>query len=70
MYLFSNLLKRNPTIFNAANVGRPHLESSDDAQLGLHQTVRRGNERLGRKAHQVLKFKFKLMQFVVKALKL
>jgi len=45
-----------------ANVGRPHLESSDDAQLGLHQAIRRGDERLGGEAHQVMnKRSFKLL---------
>ena len=34
-----------------ANVGRSHIEGPDDAQFGLHQAFRRGDEGVGGKAH-------------------
>ena len=36
---------------SAANAGRPHPEGPDDAQLGLHQAIRGGDEGVGGQAH-------------------
>ena len=35
----------------SGDAGRPHLESADDAQLGLHQALRGGDEGVGGQAH-------------------
>ena len=51
-FLFNDYLF---TFCSAANAGRPHPEGPDDAQLGLHQALRGGDERLGGEAHQVIK---------------